>query len=78
MPVVELDDRDVLAAVFRRNPRAHVYELGDLDDFDWPHTGGSAGIGRRIEHVVLLYTQPAVPVLIAIADSPGSVAAVSS
>ncbi len=73
MPVVELDDRDVLAEVFRRNPGAHVYELGDLDDFDWPHTRWFGwDSGRRIEDVVLLYAQPEVPVLIAIADSPGS------
>ena len=28
----------VLAAFLRRNAPAHVYELGDLDDFDWPFT----------------------------------------
>lgn len=71
MPVVELDDRELLASVFRRNARAHVYELGDLDDFDWPHTvwfgWESAG---RLEQVALLYTQPRIPVLIAIAEPP--------
>lgn len=73
MPVVELDDREILADVFRRNPEAHVYELGDLDDFEWPHTRWFGwDSGRRIDDVVLLYTQPEVPVLIAIADSPGS------
>lgn len=73
MPVVKLDDRDILAGVFRRNVGAHVYELGDLDDFEWPNTRWFGwDSGRRIEDVVLLYTQPEVPVLIAIADSPWS------
>ena len=71
MPPIELRDRDAIAAVLRRNPRAHVYELGDLDDFDWPFTrwfGWEAD--GRLEHAVLLYAQPSVPVLIAIADEP--------
>jgi len=68
---MELRDRHALAAVLRRNAPAHVYELGDLDDFDWPFTrwfGWEAN--DQLEHVVLLYTQPAVPVLVAIADDP--------
>ena len=71
MSVVELVDRSALAACLRRNAPAHVYELGDLDDFDWPFTrwfGWDAG--GRLDQVALLYTQPDVPVLIAIADEP--------
>ena len=71
MVIVELEDRDAIAAFLRPNARAHVYELGDLDDFDWPHTfwfgWESAG---RLEQVALLYTQPRIPVLIAIAEPP--------
>ena len=76
MSVVELDDRELLASRLRRNAAAHVYELGDLDDFDWPHTVwfGWESEGR-LEDVALLYTQPGCPVLIAIADPPsGSMA----
>jgi predicted GNAT family acetyltransferase len=71
MVVVNLDDREVLASFFRRNGAAHAYELGDLDDFDWPHTVwfGWENDGR-LEQVVLLYTQPRIPVLIAIAEPP--------
>ena len=71
MAVVELEDKDVLAAFLRRNVRAHVYELGDLDEFDWPYTRwfGWERAGR-LEQVVLLYSEPAVPVLIAIAEEP--------
>lgn len=71
MVVVNLEDRAVLASFFRRNSAAHAYELGDLDDFDWPHTVwfGWENDGR-LEQVVLLYTQPRIPVLIAIAEPP--------
>jgi ribosomal protein S18 acetylase RimI-like enzyme len=71
MLIVDLDDRERLASVFRRNALAHVYELGDLDDFDWPHTVwfGWESEGR-LEEIALLYTQPRIPVLIAIADPP--------
>lgn len=73
MPVVELNDRDLLAGLFRRNAGAHVYELGDLDEFEWRHTRWFGwDSGRRVDDVALLYTQPDVPVLLAIADSPRS------
>lgn len=71
MTVVELRSKPEIAAFCRRNPLAHAYELGDLDDFDWPFTrwfGWEAD--GRLEHAVLLYAQPSVPVLIAIADEP--------
>jgi ribosomal protein S18 acetylase RimI-like enzyme len=71
MGVIELEDKKVLAAFLRRNICSHVYELGDLDEFDWPYTRwfGWERAGR-LEQVVLLYSEPAVPVLIAIADEP--------
>jgi hypothetical protein len=73
MSLVQLDDRTTIASFFRRNARAHVYELGDLDDFDWPHTLWFAWEHEgRIEQVALLYTEPSVPVLIAIAEEPGA------
>jgi RimJ/RimL family protein N-acetyltransferase len=71
MSVVELARKDEIAAFFRRNPQAHVYEIGDLDDFDWPHTrwfGWEHAEG--LEQVALLYSEPAVPVLLAIAEEP--------
>ena len=71
MGVVELNDREQIAAVLRRHPQAHAYELGDLDDREWPHTtwfGWEAG--GQIEQIALLYARPSVPVLLAIADPP--------
>ena len=71
MTLVELRDRATIAAFFRRNAEAHVYELGDLDDFDWPHTRWFAWEqDGRLEQVALLYSEPSVPVLIAIAEDP--------
>jgi ribosomal protein S18 acetylase RimI-like enzyme len=71
MPLVELRDRRTIASYLQRNPRGHVYELGDLDDFDWPYTrwfGWTSEGG--LDQVALLYTQPTVPVLLAIAEPP--------
>lgn len=71
MAVVELRDRDVIAAVCRRNAFRHVYELGDLDDFFWPHTRFVGWEGERgITQVGLLYSEPEPPVLLALAERP--------
>ena len=71
MGVVELRDRDAIAAFCRRRPAVHAYALGDLDDFFWPHTrwygwerDGALG------QVVLLYDEPDPPVLLALAEEP--------
>lgn len=73
MLVVDLDDRERLASAFRRSASSHVYELGDLDDFDWPHTVWFGWeTDGRLEEIALLYTQPRIPVLIAIAEPPAT------
>lgn len=73
MALLELTDRGTIADFLRRNSRAHAYELGDLDDFDWPHTRWFAWQGDdRLEQVVLLYDEPSVPVLIAITEEPST------
>jgi RimJ/RimL family protein N-acetyltransferase len=66
--VVALDDRERIAAFCRRSPALHAYALGDLDDFFWPHTRwfGWERSGR-LEHLALLYTEAAPPVLLAVA-----------
>ena len=72
MAVVELRDREVLARFLRGRPAVHAYELGDLDDFFWPHTRwlGWKPDGR-VEQVALLYDEPDPPVLLAFAEEPG-------
>jgi GNAT superfamily N-acetyltransferase len=63
--IVELSDRDVIARWCRRRPAVDAYLLGDLDDFFWPHTRwyGWQPAGS-LEQIVLLYTEPEVPVLL--------------
>jgi RimJ/RimL family protein N-acetyltransferase len=69
--VVELRDRDLLGRFLRGRPAVHAYELGDLDDFFWPHTRwlGWKPDGR-VEQVALLYDEPDPPVLLAFAEEP--------
>jgi ribosomal protein S18 acetylase RimI-like enzyme len=67
--VVELRDKDVIAGFCRRNAALHAYELGDLDDFFWPHTRWFAWRpDGDVRELVLLYTEPDPPVLIALSD----------
>jgi ribosomal protein S18 acetylase RimI-like enzyme len=69
--VVELSDRDVIAAFCRRRPAVHAYALGDLDDFFWPHTRWLAWEGSGgIEQLALVYDEPDPPVLLALAEPP--------
>lgn len=56
--MISLHDRAELARRLRQDADLHLYELGDLDDFFWPHTtwyGSATG-----DAVVLLYagTEP--------------------
>lgn len=38
MARTRIKDRSAIEAFYRRDPWLHLYELGDLDDFFWPHT----------------------------------------
>ncbi|MEH0985143.1 GNAT family N-acetyltransferase [Micromonospora sp. CPCC 205556] len=63
VPVRAEHDREVLAALLRRDPVLNAYQLGDLDDFFWPYTSWF----RRGEQVALLYHGVQPPVLLAFA-----------
>ncbi|MEV0726501.1 GNAT family N-acetyltransferase [Micromonospora purpureochromogenes] len=67
MPVRAEHDRAALAALLRRNPVLHAYQLGDLDDFFWPYTSWF----RRGDQVALLYHGVTPPVLLAFAAPDG-------
>jgi RimJ/RimL family protein N-acetyltransferase len=70
---VELRDREEIAAFLRRRPAVHAYELGDLDDFFWPHTRWLAWQPEgRIEQLALLYDEPDPPVLLALGEEPAT------
>ncbi|MER5334369.1 GNAT family N-acetyltransferase [Micromonospora sp. NPDC002717] len=66
MPVRAEHDRAVLAGLLERDPVLHAYQLGDLDDFFWPHTSWF----RRGEEVALLYHGADPPTLLAFAAPP--------
>lgn len=65
--LVCLHDRAALDAHLRADARMHLYELGDLDDFFFPHTQwwGLCEHGR-LEAVALLYAASELPVLMAL------------
>jgi ribosomal protein S18 acetylase RimI-like enzyme len=69
--VVELRDREEIAAFLRRRPAVNAYALGDLDDFFWPHTRWlGLAVDGRLTQVALVYDEPEPPVLLALAEEP--------
>lgn len=68
-----MDDRAALEAWLRRDAAVHLYELGDLDDFFWPHTRyfGLEDERGEVSAVALVYAATELPVLLALAP-PGS------
>lgn len=57
-------DRDELAALLRKDPALHAYELGDLDDFFWPYTTWY----RHGDATALVYHGQPTPTLLAFAE----------
>jgi ribosomal protein S18 acetylase RimI-like enzyme len=68
MRLVSLHDKDEIEGVLRRDPPMHLYEIGDLDDFFWPHTTWY-GLEDRgsLKSVALLYAGSDLPVVLALA-----------
>jgi hypothetical protein len=59
----------------RRNPFVHLYEIGDLDDFSWPHTTWFALRDRgEVRQLALLYSDLTMrmPAILAYAEQPES------
>jgi ribosomal protein S18 acetylase RimI-like enzyme len=69
--LVCLHSKDEVEGFCRKNPPLHVYALGDLDDFFWPHTTWyalrEAGVIRQL---ALLYTGHPLPTVLAYAEQP--------
>ena len=62
-------DKSVLEAHLRQRPILHLYELGDLDDFFWPHTTWHAlPEGDSLAASALVYSGTDLPVLIAMSE----------
>lgn len=59
----------MLAAYFSRDVYRHLYSLGDLDDFYWPHTRFyGARKNQSLETVFLIYSGEEPPVLLALLE----------
>jgi GNAT superfamily N-acetyltransferase len=66
-----LHNKDEIEHTLRRDTYLHLYEIGDLDDYFWPHTTWYSL--KQIDHrpVILLYTGLALPVLLGLThESP--------
>ena len=77
MNLQEIEDRGTIESVLRRNPELHIYGLGDLDDFYWPHTQWY-GLTRSFsegeespppEALAFLYTAEEPLVLLALSEA---------
>jgi RimJ/RimL family protein N-acetyltransferase len=69
--VVCLHSKEEVEGFCRRNPSLHIYALGDLDDFFWPHTTWYAfREGGQVRQLVLLYTGHLLPTVLAYAELP--------
>ncbi len=69
MKAVCLHDKNEIQACFSSNIPLHLYSLGDLDDFFWPHTTWYAlKDSDGLKAVALLYSETALPVLLALAE----------
>ena len=77
MQIIALHDRIQIAAALGRHPARHIYELGDLDDFFWPHTTwyGLADAGALSEVALLYYPGDGLPVLLLNPNEPADHAA---
>jgi GNAT superfamily N-acetyltransferase len=68
---VFLHDKPTIETYLRRDPALYVYELGDLDDFFWPHTSWYADVSAgRVQALFLMYAGLDVPVVLAQAEGP--------
>jgi ribosomal protein S18 acetylase RimI-like enzyme len=69
--VVCLHTKDEIERFLLRNPSLHLYSIGDLDDFFWPHTTWYGLRERgRVQQVVLLYSGQRLPTVLALAEPP--------
>ena len=57
-----LKDKARIEAFLRNNAELHIYSLGDLDDFFWPHTRWYGWHKNgQLQDVVLIYTGTGLP-----------------
>ncbi|MFN5368079.1 MAG: GNAT family N-acetyltransferase, partial [Roseiflexaceae bacterium] len=67
--LVSLHDKASIRAYTMHNPLLHIYEIGDLDDFFWPHTVWYGWVDEGvITQLALLYMPFSPPVLLSHAN----------
>jgi len=70
METVCLHDKKTIEFFLRKNTDLHIYGIGDLDDFFWPHTKWyGLKINDEIQAVVLLFTSLELPTLLALSEN---------
>jgi predicted GNAT family acetyltransferase len=74
--LVELRDKGRIEAFVRRDRALHIYALGDLDPFFWPHTrwfalSDSDDAAGELRALALLYTGAEPPVLLGFCRDDG-------
>jgi RimJ/RimL family protein N-acetyltransferase len=73
MQIVHLTDKMRIEAFLRRDPELHVYNLGDLDEFFWPHTTwyGCEKAGE-LRDIVLVYAGAGPATVVGLSRSPAT------
>jgi GNAT superfamily N-acetyltransferase len=62
-------DKEEIEAFLRRDVPLHIYELGDLDDFYWPHTTWYAMRERgEVKTLIMVYTAEPLPVVLSFCE----------
>jgi GNAT superfamily N-acetyltransferase len=75
MGMICLHDKPEIEQFLRRSVRLHIYSIGDLDDFFWPHTTWYGyKTDRGLEAIALVYAGPDLPTVLALSDSPDAMA----
>lgn len=72
MDILCLHTKREIERYLRRNLALHIYELGDLDEFFWPHTlWFGHHDGRELDAVALVYVGMQTPTLVELSDTVG-------
>jgi len=66
MIIERIADKEAIERFLRNDAGLHLYELGDLDGFFWPHTEWHAARdGGAIRAIAMIYSGAELPVLLA-------------
>lgn len=70
-PIIELGDRETIQEFLMLDPGLHLYELGDLGEFFWPHCRWFSALNSgRTRDLALLYKPGDAATLLALTSGP--------